>query len=179
MEVLLHLGLSHFVIALPIFALALLIVAAIKQRASLYRIGAALLILAAVLVIPQYLIGEAAEEIVEHDETAHQYMEEHEELATITLWLFIGTGVIALAALWRGRSEEHMRPWLFLLLLLSLASATTVAITAHHGGQIRHPALREGAATVQPTGSHEHGAGENHNHQEELEEEHEHNHDHD
>ncbi len=166
--VLLHLSSSHFVVVLPIFALAFFIAALFKHKLVLYRIGAGLLVLAALLVIPQYLSGESAEEAAEHDETAHEYMEAHEELATITLWLFVGSGIIALLGLWQRRSEDKVRPWLILLFLLSLANTISVGLTAHQGGMIRHAALRgETAASAPSSSDHEHT--DEHEHEEEHE----------
>ncbi len=163
--VLLHLSSSHFVVVLPIFALAFFIAALIKRKLTLYRIGAAFLILGALLVVPQYLSGQSAAETAEHDDVAHKYMETHEELATITLWLFVGSGIIALLGLWQGRSEDKVRPWLILLFLLSLASSISVGLTAHEGGMIRHAALRgETEASAPPASDHDHNNGHNHDH---------------
>jgi len=168
--VLLHLSSSHFVVVLPIFALAFFIAALVKHKLTLYRIGAAFLVLAALLVIPQYLSGESAEEAAEHDEVAHEYMEAHEDLASITLWLFIGSGIIALLGLWQGRSEDKVRPWLILLFLLSLANSISVGLTAHQGGMIRHAALRGETAISAPSSpDHDHSNGHEHNHEEEHE----------
>lgn len=159
--VLLHLTLSHFIVALPILSFAFLIVALVKKHLPAYRIGIVLYVIAAVLAVPQYLSGEAAEDAAEHGQIEHQYVEAHEEAATTVLWFLAGSGVIALVGYFAVKNQEQMKKWLILLFLFEIIALVLIGLAAHQGGMIRHPAIRDGnTAIIQGDG----GSGESHEH---------------
>ena len=77
------------------------------------------------------LSGRAAEESVEDQGVAKHAIEEHEEIAQLTLWL--GLGAVLTRAL-AGRFGAARAAVAGLALLLHLAAATTVGIAGYRGG---------------------------------------------
>jgi hypothetical protein len=100
-----------------------------------------MLVLAALVALPAFLLGEGAEELVEHlSGISEDLIEEHEEGATVAFWLISGVGGLSLAALgglWR------MTAWARLMIRLVMVTAVFASATlfyaAYQGGKIRHP----------------------------------------
>jgi uncharacterized membrane protein len=79
------------------------------------------------------LSGRAAEEGVEKQGVSKHAIEEHEEIAQLTLWL--GLGAVLTRAL-AGRFGAARAAVAGLALLLHLAAATTVGIAGYRGGRL-------------------------------------------
>ena len=141
----LHLLMNHIpVIGIPIVGV-LLVLALIMKQQALFRIALGFTVLLALMTVPVYLSGEPAEEIVE-DLTGvpHAFIEEHEEIAQVTLIATEVLGALALLGLalaWkRGRVPK---PLAYGSLVLVLIASGLLARTAYLGGQIRHTEIRE------------------------------------
>jgi uncharacterized protein YacL len=137
-----HLILNH-VPLIGMVAGALLLGAALTFRSSAVgRAGFAALILSALMVIPTYLTGEAAEEAVEElPGVVEERVEHHAEIAVFGLVTTLAVGVIALGSLWVFRRRPVPRLLLLVVLLLSLIPFGALAWTANAGGEIRHPEI--------------------------------------
>jgi uncharacterized membrane protein len=123
---------------------------------SLKKVGLVMFFLVAVMAIPTYLTGSAAEralcpELKCPAEVAPQILREHEDLALFSFVLMEITGFFSWLALWQLRKSSKIAAWNWALVtLLSLASFGVVALAASEGGGIRHPELRDAAEAALP-----------------------------
>jgi hypothetical protein len=137
----LHIALVHLpVIMTPLGAL-LLAIAHLRGSLTVARVALGILIAASVIAVPVFLLGEPAEEIVEHLPGISEHLiEEHEEAAELALWCSIATGLLGLAtwfAISIGAALE--RALLAITFLASSLASLALGYTAHQGGKIRHP----------------------------------------
>jgi uncharacterized membrane protein len=135
-----HLALTHVPVLLSLVGLVIMAVAMIRKNATLTHTAFILLSLSA---LPVYFTGEPTEELVEGlPGVSEASIEEHEELAKTSLLVVLVTGAVALAGLiWKTGLARILR---VVVLVLALGSSGLMAVTAHLGGQIRHPELRSG-----------------------------------
>jgi uncharacterized membrane protein len=141
-----HLALNHAPLFLSLIGGGILLLGMIKKNESFKNLSLYFLIAAAVFTIPVFLTGEGTEELVENlpgvNETA---IEEHEEIAKISLIIISIMGGLALIGLFIRNKASMTRVLFSGLVLLSLASFVTMAQTAHLGGLIRHSEIQNGA----------------------------------
>ena len=144
----LHLLLNHIPIVGSLFSLCLLASGILFKSKPVERAGLISLIVVSLLTIPAFLTGEGAEEAVERIVgISDHYMEEHEELAEVALWIMMTTGALALIALaWSffGSRQSKLLSWVTVL-----GAAVTFSVmvqVGNHGGKIRHSEIR--TATV-------------------------------
>jgi uncharacterized membrane protein len=153
----LHLALNHAPLFGVLFAILGLAWAFARQNDGVARASLALLVLAGLLVVPTYLTGEEAEEVIEERVGASEVaIEAHEDAA---LGGAIAVGVVGLAALIvlvGFRSRNVPRAATATVLVLALAAAAWIGYVANLGGQISHPEIRS-ATTVQAGGDFESG----------------------
>jgi uncharacterized membrane protein len=79
------------------------------------------------------LSGTVAGDHAEHQGVSQEALDEHEEIATMALWLGLGAVVTRAVA---GRLGAARAAVAGLALLLHLASATTVGIAGYRGGRL-------------------------------------------
>jgi hypothetical protein len=97
----------------------------------------------ALLTLPVYFTGEGTEELVEElPGVSEGIIEQHEDMAKISLVIILITGVAALVSLFVQRNKSIGRAVIIVTAVLSLASFGVMAQTAHLGGQIRHSEIR-------------------------------------
>jgi uncharacterized membrane protein len=145
-----HLALNHAPLFLSIIGGGILILGMIRKNESFKTIALFMLIAAALLTAPVFLTGEGTEELVENLPGVNDgAIEEHEEMAKISMIIIAVTGVVALIGLLARKNAKVARLVLFAAVVLSLASFGTMAQTAHLGGLIRHTELQNGAAANQ------------------------------
>lgn len=141
-----HLALNHAPLFLSLIGGGILLLGMIKKNESFMNLSLYFLIAAAVFTIPVFLTGEGTEELVENlpgvTETA---IEEHEDMAKISLIIISIMGGLALVGLFIRNKASMTRVLFSGLVLLSLASFVTMAQTAHLGGLIRHSEIQNGA----------------------------------
>jgi uncharacterized membrane protein len=121
-------------------------------------LGHTTLWLGALAAIPTVLLGWMASNSVNHDEAGHLAMLSHRAWALITLAVLI---VIAGWDALRNKVEAEIKPG---FVILTIAAATLVGITAWHGGELVY---RHGLGVMSlPSNeaghdhhNHEHGAG--------------------
>jgi hypothetical protein len=136
----LHIALVHLPVVLSPLGAILLAVAHLRHSPHIARVALAILVAASLIVIPVFLLGEPAEEIVEHLAGVSEHsIEEHEEMAEIALWATLSTGVLSIVS-WMcitgGARLE--RAFLALTFIVSTLSSFALAYTAHKGGAIMH-----------------------------------------
>ncbi len=137
----LHITLVHFpVVLVPVAVLTLFIGARLKDR-SVEVVGLTILVLAALIALPGFLLGEGAEELVEHLPGISEHtIEEHEEAATIAFWLSTAVGilsVVTLLGLWRLAAWSRVMSCL--VMLAGVFASASLLYAAFEGGKIRHP----------------------------------------
>lgn len=151
----LHLALNHAPLFAVIFAALGLIWALIRANDGVSRASLGLLVLAGLLVVPVYLSGEEAEDVVEGQAGVSEVIiEEHEEAALGGALATGLVGLIALGVLVGFRRRDIPRSATAIVLVLTLVAAGWIGYVANLGGQINHPEIRSGTA-VQSVDGHE------------------------
>lgn len=149
-----HLTLNHIPILGVVFALPLLGIGLLRRNPTLLRAGWITLVAVALVAIPVYLSGQAAEEIVEEEPgVIHDAIEAHEEIALFGLIGVEILGVVALACLLLSRRAAGVPAWLPAgSFVLALAVAGLMGAVAYRGGMINHPEAHGAAATGEDEG---------------------------
>jgi uncharacterized membrane protein len=151
----LHIILNHIpVIGIP-FCAALLSYGLLRKSEEVKRASLFAFIVIAVLTIPAFLAGQAAEDVVEHlPGVSEQLIENHEDAGLIALIATLILGAISTAVLLLSRRfSSAARRMTVLLLVLSLMGGAWLARTANLGGKIRHTELRgDGASPTEVEG---------------------------
>ena len=149
----LHLVLNHIpVIGIPM-ALVFLIYGYRTKNHSSQRFALLVLIGLALMVLPVYLTGEPAEEVVEHlPGVAESLIESHEEAAKFSLVLTLITGATAFLALWF--QEDSRKSRLLILSVVGIGSLAMLSLvnTANLGGKVRHTEFADGAQIAKSLG---------------------------
>jgi hypothetical protein len=141
---------------MPLGAL-LLAIAHLRSSLSVARVALGILVGASIVAIPAYLLGEGAEEIVEHlPGISESFIEEHEEAAEVSLWVTIAAGLASLIT-WvvvsRGAAVE--RAMLAITFFLSGAASLSLTYTAYLGGRIHHPEAHDTSSPAPSPAEHE------------------------
>ncbi len=131
----------HFPVVLaPVGLVALLVGMRLRNR-SVEGVALSILVLAALVALPAFLLGEGAEELVEHlSGISEDVIEEHEEGATVAFWLISVVGALSLAALgglWR--TTAWARLMIRLVVVTAVFATASLFYAAYQGGKIRHP----------------------------------------
>lgn len=137
----LHITLVHVPVVLaPVGLVALLVGMRIRNR-SVEGVALSMLVLAALVALPAFLVGEGAEELVEHlSGISEHVIEEHEEAAVVAFWLTNLLGVLSavtLFGLWRVAG--WIRWMKALVAIAAVIAGTSLFYAAYEGGKIRHP----------------------------------------
>lgn len=144
----LHIILNHIpVIGVPIGA-ALLVYGFLRKSEEVKRASMLAFIMIALITVPTFLAGKAAEDVVEHlPGVSENIIETHEEAATIGLIVTSVLGVVSLAGLALSvfRGALGFLPTI-VLIVISFAVSGWLGRVANLGGKIRHTELRAGAA---------------------------------
>jgi len=142
----LHITLNHFPIIGSILGVAVLAGGLFFKSRDTIRTGLVLLIVSAVVSIPTYLTGEAAEEIVERmPGMSHDLIHEHEEIAELYIWLIGAVGVLAAISLIADLKQLTARKILFIVtIIVGLISIFFARQVGTSGGEINHPEIRNG-----------------------------------
>ena len=151
-----HLLLNHlpsigFGIALCIYLIAFL-----SHSDALKRVGLVLFFLVAVMALPAYMTGGAAERVLcpelKCPETiSPAYIRMHEDWALFAFVVMEMTGFFAWLALWQLRKSSQLAAWNWVVVLVLAFSAWgLMAVTTGMGSQIRHPEMRDGTEAIVP-----------------------------
>jgi hypothetical protein len=158
----LHLMLNHLPVMGTLFSLLLLAWSLIRRSAEIQKLALGVALLAGLSSVPAYLTGEPAEEVIEHTAGVDEaYIEGHESMGKFALWCGVALGVAAGAALAAGvKNPRWLSAGTAITLLASALVFGVMGYTAHLGGQIRHPEIRDGGMQATPSEPHENEAHE-------------------
>lgn len=146
----LHIILNHIpVIGVP-FGAALLIYGFLRKSQEVRTAGFLVFVAIALVTIPTFLAGKAAEDMVEHLPGVSEHLiQNHERAATIAL---IATSILGGLSLIRllipARFVAVRTPASILIFALSVGVAGWLARTANLGGEIRHSEIRANPVSV-------------------------------
>ena len=151
----LHLLLNHVPTVGSVVGVGLLLLAIVRRNDHLVHSSLEVLFAVAMLTLPVYLTGVAAEEAVEGlTGVAANAVETHEAAALLAfIWMQV-TGLVAWLGLWQSRRNSRVsRPVVASVLLLSVLTLALMGRAATIGGEIRHPEITaEGLEVGAPTG---------------------------
>ena len=140
-----HLMINHFPVVGVFGALALFVYSLARKSEEVRMVSFGLFVLLALITLAVFFTGEGAEDTVKKlPGVTETYIGRHEEMADFALVLMETLGIAALAGLLFLRRSGSIPKWLVVIvLILSLATAAVVGLTANLGGQIRHTEIRE------------------------------------
>jgi uncharacterized membrane protein len=146
----LHLLLNHIPTIGTVIGLGLLLVALAGKNDDLKRVSLGMFFVIALLSLPVYMTGNAAEAVIKgRPGVSEALMETHRDSALPALVFMEITGLAAWLALWQFRRLSRPARWtLPAVLLLSIVTLGLMAIAADIGGEIRHPEIGSGEETV-------------------------------
>lgn len=135
----LHLIMNHIpLIGIPV-ALLFLAHGLWKNNTATRRFALLVLVGLAAMVLPVYLTGEPAEEVVEHlPGVAESFIESHEDAAKFSLILTLATGAFAFITLWFQKNGSVTRLLNLGVMGIATLALLSLAYTASLGGKIRH-----------------------------------------
>ena len=115
-----------------------------SKNDSIKKVAFVTFVLMAIMTVPVFLTGEAAEETVEHlAGVSENLIEEHEELAEKAIWLMGILGVLSIVSFIAiVKKLSYSKTISLVTLLISLATFGLFAIVGDWGGQIRHSEIR-------------------------------------
>jgi uncharacterized membrane protein len=149
-----HLLINHFPVIGVLGAILLLVYSLVRKSEEVTMVSFGLFVLIALITLAVFFTGEAAEDVVKNlPGVTETYIGRHEEMAEPALVLIEALGVMALVGLFLLRRSGSIPRWVVVMVLvMSLAAAAVVGLTANLGGQIRHTEIREGAGSSPSTG---------------------------
>jgi len=139
-----HLIINHFPVIGSIFSLALFAYGVIAKSDEIKKLGLAVFVLIALITVPVYLTGGAAEKTVKNlPGVTDAFIGRHEELASLAMVVIELLGAMAAVGLFLYRRSGVMPRWLLVMILIgALVAVSAAGLTANLGGQIRHTEIR-------------------------------------
>jgi len=143
-----HLALTHLPVILTLTGSVILAISLFTRNMTVTKVSLYILVAASLFALPVFFSGEGAEETVEHlPGVSGSLIEEHETFANISMYVIIGTGLLALAGLFKLAGKPLVQTLRYFVLLAAIFSSGLISWTAHLGGQIRHTEISQ--ATIQ------------------------------
>ncbi len=139
----LHLLLNHWPVIGTLIAFGLFAFSFVGKNEDLRRAGLILFAAMALLSIPTFVTGVAAQGWMRQDSITTALMVRHENAALLTLGLLLVTGTLALAGLWQTNRDGRMSKGMTTAIIL-FATLTVIMVvrTGNTGGDIRHTEVR-------------------------------------
>ncbi len=143
----LHLLLNHFPIIGSFIALGLFLVSFFGKNEDLRRASYIVFAGIALITIPAFMSGFAAQAMLKGPGVADALIRRHESSALLSLWFVLATGTLALIGLWQSQDTGRPSHWnVTAVLICSVLSVALIARTGYTAGEIRHPEVRSGEA---------------------------------
>ena len=141
----LHLLLNHFPTVGMIVGLGVFISALLWNSDHLKRVSLGIFLAIALLSMPTYMTGNAAQEILAKNPAASlPLIEAHQSWALLAFIVISINGLFAWIGMWQYRRRGHPAPWVMpSILICSLVSFGLMAVAANLGGDIMHPEVRD------------------------------------
>jgi uncharacterized membrane protein len=139
-----HLLLNHFPTIGTMIGLGVLLLALLRKNYHLKVASLEVFFLIALVTIPAYLSGNAAqEELQRSTEVSQALIAAHQDAAVLSLIVMQITGFFAWLALWQFRRISRLPGWnVSAVLVLAVVTLSLMARTATLGGEIRHEEIR-------------------------------------
>jgi uncharacterized membrane protein len=139
-----HLMINHFPVVGTMGGILLLVYALLRKSNEVKMVSLGVFVLIALMTFPVFFTGDAAEKTVKNlPGVTETVIGRHEEMADYAIIMMSILGIASLAGLFFIRRLGAAPKWLLtIVLLLSLATAAVVGLTANLGGQIRHTEIR-------------------------------------
>lgn len=152
-----HLLLNHVPTIGFGMGLALFVVSLVRNNDVLKRTSLGVFLVVAIVAIPTYVSGKAAESVLQGTGPAPSFppgvsptaIREHEDAALLAFAFMEITGFFAWLALWQWRRVSHLARWnVPTVLILSMVAFGLMARAAQLGGEIHHPEIRFARGTT-------------------------------
>lgn len=143
-----HLVLNHLpLLTLPI-ALVFFLFSSYKKNEEFKRFSLWVIIVTSLTVVPVFLTGEPAEEVIEHlPGISERLIKNHEEFAEVSFALTLLSSFIAFVLLlFSGRIIFLKKHGDKLVIISCLIALATLFYSANLGGRINHPEIKESSA---------------------------------
>lgn len=139
-----HIILNHFPTIGTVIGVGLYIAALVKKSPDLQRASLMVIVIMALLGIPTYLTGSAAQNLIKNNEGISPVAIEVHQNAAMLAFVFLGiTGTFAWLGLWQFRRFSRPESWnVGLVLVLSLITVLLMIRAGTLGGDINHPEIR-------------------------------------
>jgi uncharacterized membrane protein len=144
-----HLVLNHLPIVGTLLGSLILIAGYLVKNNVVKQTALAVFVFSALLAVPAFLTGEEAEEIVERIPGVNEtIIEEHEESASIYIWIIGSLGVLSLITLYADKSKRSFAKLLYgITLVMAVSTAVISQRLGTTGGEIRHSEITAQGAT--------------------------------
>jgi uncharacterized membrane protein len=145
----LHLLLNHVPTVGTVVAIGLLLLALVRRNDHLKHASLETFFIVALLTLPAYLTGVAAQTAIEgRDGVEQAIVDLHHDAAIFAFILMQITGAVAWVALWQFRRRGYPAGWSIpAVLVLAVLTISVMGRTATLGGEIRHQEIRIEDAT--------------------------------
>jgi uncharacterized membrane protein len=149
-----HIVLNHFPTIGSVFGLALLFYALWKKDDELKLASFIVFMVMAVLAIPTFITGAAANEAISSRPDFNEAMvNAHRSAAIVASSFLFLTGTFAWLGLWQYRRYQALSAWnVWVVAGLSVITLGLMMETGTHGGEISHPEIRAEGETVTEEG---------------------------
>jgi uncharacterized membrane protein len=139
-----HLMINHFPVIGTLGGILLLVYAQLRKSEEVRMVSLGVFVLIAIITIPVFFTGDAAEKVVKDlPGVTETVIGRHEEMADLAVTMMSILGIASAAGLFFIRGSGSAPKWLLMIVLIvSLATAAVVVLTANLGGQIRHTEIR-------------------------------------
>ena len=107
----LHLLLNHFPIIGSFIALGLFLVSFFGKNEDLRRASYIVFAGVALMTIPAFMTGFAAQPMLKGPGVADALIRRHEGSALLSLWFVVATGTLALIGLWQSQDDGRPSHW--------------------------------------------------------------------
>ena len=146
----LHLLLNHFPTIGTVIGLGLFLVALVGKNDDLKRAGLGVFFVIALLALPAYMTGNAAQAaITGRPDVSEALIEAHQQAALLAFVFMEITGAVSWLGLWQFRRISRLASWnLSAVLLLSIVTVGLMTNAGNRGGEIRHPEIVPGEETA-------------------------------
>jgi uncharacterized membrane protein len=139
-----HLLLNHIPIIGTIIALGLFAFGIVSKSDDLKRVSYLIFVGLALLSLPTYMSGSAAEKAIRNTEgVSKAFLQAHNDSAVLSLLFVELNGLFAWLGLWQYRRFSRSANWnIAVVVILSFVTFYFMSITGNTGGEIRHPEIR-------------------------------------
>jgi hypothetical protein len=147
-----HLAVNHLPVIGTWVATALLAWGLLVKKEDVRRLALGVLVLVALSALPAYLSGSKAEESAGTlPGVSSADVADHEEAAGVAVGGCVLLGLASSSALLLFRQPRQIPlPWLLGVLAFAILCSAVLAWTAHLGGAIRHPEIRDAGPVLAP-----------------------------